>query len=270
MGAPQGTPTQFHPLSGRDPAASQYAGMQSGAANQIPLPVIAPRPLPQDDQMGSSSMVGMAGRGVSGDPYNPYGFAYESQSYPHNDLPPPVQHSFPPREASRDMTQDPYSREWNVRGYTGPMEPQPFSNQGTSESDSGIDMNQPGPPSDWSQSSAPSNAPSVAYAGHGSYGTSSTVSAMPGAGAVDPGSQIMYLNQPRVMSSNQWAQPVPGGHHDPWQSAVPPPPPLQQDEGMMNMINRRIQEPVRESVGTYQSLPWKLKISSRPRIMMTP
>lgn len=211
--------------------------------------------------MGSSSMAGMAARGVSGDPYNPYGFAYETQPYPHNDLPPHVQHNFPPREASLGMSQDPYSHERNVRGYMeSPAHPQ-FPNRDAKGSDSGIDMNPPGPLSDWSQSSTTPNAPSMAYAGHGTYGASPTVDVGPGASAVDPASQLMYLNQPRVSDPTHWTRPAPSGHHDQWQSAITP----QQGDGMVNVINKRIQVPVRESMGMYQFLPlMKPKNSSHP------
>lgn len=200
--------------------------------------------------MGTSSMAGMAGRGVPGDPYNPYGFANESQQYPHNDLPPHVQQHCPPRGASLDMNQDPYSYERNIRGYMGPASHPPFPTQGTSESDSGIEMNQPGLSSDWSQSSVSSNAPSMAYAGQGRYGANPTFDAVSGANPADSASQIMYLNHPRGAGPDHWNRPAPSVHHDQWQPAIPP----QQDEGMMNMINRRIQEPVREVMGMYQSL----------------
>lgn len=207
-------------------------------------------------------MARMAGRGVSGDPYIPYGFAYESQPYPHNDLPPHVQRSFPPREASLGMNQDPYGHERNILGFMGSASHPPFPNQGTSESDSGIDMNQPGLSSDWSQGSASSNAPSVAYAGHGRYGASPTFSTVSGASPADPASQIIYLNHAREGGPDHWIRPVPNGHHDQWQSAIIP---LQQDEGMMKMINRRIQEPVRERMGMFQSLLlFKPKSSSHP------
>lgn len=222
--------------------------MQSSAANQIPLPVIAPRPLPLGDQMGSNPMAGMAGRGVSGDPYLPCGFAYESQPYPHNDLSPHVQRSFPPREASRDINQDPYGHERNILGFVGSASHPPYPNQGTSGSDSGIDMNQPGLSSDWSQSSASSNAPSAAYAGHGRYGASPTFSSISAASKADPASQIIYINHPPESGPDHWTTPVPNGYHDQWQPAIIPP---QQDEGTMNTINRRIQEPVREGMGMF-------------------
>lgn len=123
-----------------------------------------------------------------------------------------MQQGFQPRAASQDE-QNTYIPEQAVANSLEPCSYSAFTKLGAGESDSGIDMSQPGLSS---QSSTPSNPSLVVFSSHGRYGVSPTNSTMSRPSAADNSPQIIYPNSTNGISPDLWPKPTPGDSLEPW------------------------------------------------------
>lgn len=197
---PLGPGAQFHSLPDHDPTATQRPPSQTNSANQIPLPAIAPRPLPQGGHLGQDSFHGLVGRGMPGDSYDPYGYSFDSQQYPQH-VSPYLQQNFPAHRGQWDGNPGTVNAEQPSMSFPTSAAPPGFRKPGAGESDSGVDMtftdpaSESGPASDWGQSSTSSQTPRQAYTSHPRYGTTPPTSG--GSGSSIPQSTRVKQESPQ-------------------------------------------------------------------------
>lgn len=203
IGAPQGSGAHFQHLVDQDAVAAHYAHLQAGSANQIPLPAIAPRPSPQDDNLGPMAP-GIIGHG---DLYNSYGYAYDSQQHNLNDTVPHSRQTFPPPNYWAGVT-DIQNTEQLARHYATPDAFKTFHGHRTSEGESSVDTiylaraSDPVPNSDWDRRSNSSTLPTPAYANQGRYGTILPAGEDPGLRTAERSPQSVYLKQEHTEYAN--------------------------------------------------------------------
>lgn len=197
IGTTQGSGAQFQHFVDQEAVATHYAQIQAGSANQIPLPTIAPRPSPQDDNMGPMA-TGIIGQR---DLYNAYGYTYDGQQHARHDLPPHVHQSLP-QQGYWDGNIDVQNTEQLARYYAASDALKTFRGPNNSDGDVGTDANyltqsgsDPILNSNWSRVSDSSNLPTPAYAQNVGYGTTVSSSIDPGMRSTKTSPQLMYLKQ---------------------------------------------------------------------------
>lgn len=195
----QGSGAQFQHFVDREAVAAHYAQIQAGSANQIPLPTIAPRPAPQDDNMGPMA-AGIIGHR---DLYNAYGYTYDGQQHPRHDLPPHV-HEALPQQGYWNGNIDVQNTEQLARYYAASDALKTFRGPNNSDGDVdvGTDANyltqsdsDPTLNSNWPRVSDSSNLLTPAYAHNGGYGTTVSSDIDSGLRSTKTSPQLVYLKQ---------------------------------------------------------------------------
>ena len=126
--------------------------------------------------MAVDSLHGIAGHGVPGDSYEPYGSSNDGQQHPQH-ISPYLQQNFPLHQSQWDGNPGAVAADF-APAFSSPSTARPsFRKQGASENDSGVDMTftdralESGQASDWAQTSTSSQTPKQAYASHETYAT---------------------------------------------------------------------------------------------------
>lgn len=186
-------------MADQDPTGMQRLSPQHMPANQIPLLAIAPRPLPRGGHHASDSLQGLAGSGMPGDSYDPYGYSLDGQHYPQHVFP-HLQQNLPAHRSQWDGDPGTVNAEQPPTLFPPSTAPPSFRKPGAGGSDSGVDMNftdrasESGQASDWGQSSSSSQTPGQPYTRHPRYGTTPPTSG--GSGFSIPQSTRLKLESP--------------------------------------------------------------------------
>jgi hypothetical protein len=172
---PPGAAIPFHSLGDQDTTSMLRPQLQTSSANPMPLPNIAPRPLPQEDSPALNLIHGMAGHGIPGDPYDTSGHQWNGQQYPQH-VPTYLHQQYSAHRGPWDGNPGIVDAQQPPRYFPLSTARPGFRQPGTGGSDSGVDMtftdpaSESGQGSDWAQSSTCSQTPAQAYVGHGRYG----------------------------------------------------------------------------------------------------